>query len=58
MRGLRERAAGGEKFGHGGAVPIGKVGDEVEQGAAELEGVFEERGLLPGFLEPFAALGR
>jgi hypothetical protein len=38
---LRERAAGGEKIGRGGAVPIGKVGDEVEQGLAQFDRIIE-----------------
>ena len=35
VRRLRERAAGVEIFADGGVVPIGKVGDEVEQRGAQ-----------------------
>ena len=36
VRGLRERAAGVEVFRDGGVVPVGEVGDEVEQREPEL----------------------
>ena len=35
VRRLRKRAAGVEVFADGGVVPIGKVGDEIEEGGAE-----------------------
>ena len=47
VRRLRERAAGVEVFADGGVVPIGKVGNEVEEGGAELEvrsSAFRRRG--------------
>ena len=55
VRRLRERAARFQVFRHRGVVPIGEVGDEVEQRAAELFRIIEQRGLLPSLLEPLSA---
>jgi hypothetical protein len=46
---------GRQVFAHGGVVPIGKVGDEVKERAAQLDGIVEEGALLSGLLEPLPA---
>ena len=46
MRGLGERAAGVEVFADGGVVPVGEVGDEVEQRLAQRVVVVEQGRLL------------
>ncbi len=53
--GLGQRAAGGEILGHGGIIPVGKVGDEIEERAAKLHGVVEQRRVGPRRAEAFAA---
>jgi hypothetical protein len=40
----------------GGVVPIGEVGDEVEQRAAQFPDIVEESRVFPGVLEPLATL--
>ena len=55
VRSLGERAAGFEVFADGGIVPIGKVGDEIQQPTAQLGRFIKELWILPGLLESFAA---
>ena len=57
MRRQREHTASGEEFGDGGIIPIREVGDEIEERAAQLQGVIEELRILAGSFKPFAALG-
>ena len=55
VRGLGERAAGVEVFADGGVVPIGEVGDEVEERAAELNRIVEQLPVSTRLLETRAA---
>ena len=58
VRGLGESAAGVEVVGDGGVVPVGEVGDEVEQRAAQTVVVVEAASeLLSSLDEPLETLG-
>lgn len=56
MGGLGERAAGLQVAGVGRVVPVGEVGDEVEEGEADVFEVIEVGGVLAGMLDTRQAL--
>jgi hypothetical protein len=56
VRCLRKCAACVEEFAIGGVVPVGKIGNEIEESTAELDRVIEKSRFLPRIFEADPAL--